>query len=43
MFLTLLAVAVLAMGLYPAPFNAVLETPVADLLVHVAKSKLPGN
>jgi len=42
-FLTLLAVAVLAMGLYPAPFNAVLETPVADLLVHVAKSKLPAN
>jgi NADH-quinone oxidoreductase subunit M len=43
LFLALLAIAVLAMGLYPAPFNAVLETPVADLLAHVAKSKLPGN
>jgi len=31
------------MGLYPAPFNAVLETPVADLLAHVAVSKIPGN
>jgi len=43
LFLALLAIAVLAMGLYPAPFNAVLETPVADLLAHVAVSKLPGN
>jgi NADH-quinone oxidoreductase subunit M len=42
-FLALLAVAVLGMGLYPAPFNALLETPVADLLVQVAKSKLTGN
>ena len=42
-FLALLAIAVLAMGLYPAPFNAVLETPVADLLAHVAKTKIPGN
>ena len=43
LFLALLAIAVLAMGLYPAPFNAMLETPVADLLAHVAKSKIPGN
>ena len=43
LFLALLAIAVLAMGLYPAPFNAVLETPVGDLLAHVAKTKIPGN
>ncbi|MBI1396214.1 MAG: NADH-quinone oxidoreductase subunit M [Betaproteobacteria bacterium] len=41
LFLGVLAVAVLWMGIHPAPFNAVLETPVADLLQHVAKSKLP--
>ena len=39
--LGVLAAAVLAMGLYPAPFNAVLEVPVGDLLQHVARSKLP--
>ena len=43
LFLALLAIAVLVMGLYPAPFNAVLETPVGDLLAHVAKTKIPGN
>ncbi len=43
LFLALLAAAVLAIGLYPAPLNAVLEAPVSDLLAHVAKSKLPGN
>ncbi|MFO1321289.1 MAG: NADH-quinone oxidoreductase subunit M [Burkholderiales bacterium] len=41
LFLAVLALAVLVMGLYPAPFNEVLEIPVADLLGHVAKSKLP--
>lgn len=41
LLLGVLAVAVLGMGLYPAPFNAVLEGPVADLLAHVARSKLP--
>jgi len=40
-FLTVLAVAVLWMGIHPAPFNAVLEAPVADLLQHLSKSKLP--
>jgi len=39
--LGVLAVAVLWMGVHPAPFNAVLEIPVADLLEHVARSKLP--
>ncbi|QDZ28233.1 NADH-quinone oxidoreductase subunit M [Noviherbaspirillum sp. UKPF54] len=37
--LGLLAVAVLAMGLYPAPFTDVMQTSVADLLQHVAVSK----
>ena len=40
-FMTVLAVCVLAMGIYPAPFTEVLHTSVSDLLVHVAKSKLP--
>ncbi len=39
--LGLLAVAVLALGLYPAPFAAVLHTPVHDLLALVSQSKLP--
>jgi NADH-quinone oxidoreductase subunit M len=37
----LLAIAVLAMGLYPAPFTDTMQTSVADLLAHVAQSKLP--
>lgn len=37
----LLAIAVLAMGLYPAPFIATMQTSVADLLAHVAQTKLP--
>ncbi len=36
-----LAVAVLAMGLYPNPFAEVLHTPVNDLLGLVSRSKLP--
>lgn len=39
--LALLAVAVLYMGLYPRPFTDVMEASVADLLKHVALSKLP--
>ena len=38
--LAVLAVAVLVMGLYPAPFTAVMQTSVADLLQHVAASKI---
>jgi NADH-quinone oxidoreductase subunit M len=38
--LGLLAIAVLAMGLYPAPFTDVMQTSVSDLLKHVAISKL---
>jgi NADH-quinone oxidoreductase subunit M len=38
--LGLLAVAVLAMGLYPAPFTDAMQNSVADLLKHVAVSKL---
>jgi NADH-quinone oxidoreductase subunit M len=39
--MALLAIAVLAMGLYPKPFTDVMDTSVADLLKHVALSKLP--
>ena len=41
LMLALLAIAVLAMGLYPKPFTDVMDTSVADLLKHVAVSKLP--
>ncbi|MDE2299653.1 MAG: NADH-quinone oxidoreductase subunit M, partial [Burkholderiales bacterium] len=39
--LGLLAVAVLAMGVYPKPFTDVMNVSVAELLKHVAVSKLP--
>ena len=39
--LALLAVATLYMGVYPKPFTDVMDTSVADLLKHVALSKLP--
>ena len=38
--LTLLAVAVLYMGVYPKPFTDVMDTSVAELLKHVSLSKL---
>jgi NADH-quinone oxidoreductase subunit M len=38
--LGLMAIAVIAMGVYPAPFTDVMQTSVADLLKHVAVSKL---
>jgi NADH-quinone oxidoreductase subunit M len=38
--LGLLAVAVIAMGVYPAPFTDVMQTSVSDLLSHVSVSKL---
>jgi NADH-quinone oxidoreductase subunit M len=41
LMLALLAVAVLAMGIYPKPFTDVMDASVADLLKHVALSKLP--
>ena len=37
----LLAIVVLGMGLYPAPFTDTMQTSVADLLLHVAQTKLP--
>jgi len=37
----LLAVGVMVMGLYPAPFTDAMQTSVADLLHHVSISKLP--
>jgi NADH-quinone oxidoreductase subunit M len=40
LMLGLLAVAVLAMGIYPKPFTDVMNTSVTDLLKHVAASKL---
>ena len=36
----LLAIAVLAMGVYPKPFTDVMDSSVAELLRHVALSKL---
>ena len=40
LMLGLLAVAVLAMGIYPKPFTDVMNVSVADFLKHVAVSKL---
>lgn len=40
LMLSLLAVAVLYMGIYPKPFTDVMNTSVANLLKHVAVSKL---
>ena len=37
---TILAIAVLGMGLYPLPFSEIMHASVNDLLVHVARSKL---
>lgn len=39
-FLALLAAAILYMGLYPKPFTDVMDVSVAELLKHVAQSKL---
>jgi NADH-quinone oxidoreductase subunit M len=41
LMLSLLAVAVLYMGIYPKPFTDVMDASVVDLLKHVAMSKLP--
>jgi len=41
LMLALLAVAVLAMGLYPKPFTDVMHASVTELLRHVAAGKLP--
>jgi NADH-quinone oxidoreductase subunit M len=38
--LAVLAALVIGMGVYPKPFVDVMHTSVADLLAHVAKSKL---
>jgi NADH-quinone oxidoreductase subunit M len=40
LMLGLLALAVLAMGLYPKPFTDVMQVSVTELLRHVAASKL---
>ncbi|MFN3564681.1 MAG: NADH-quinone oxidoreductase subunit M [Burkholderiaceae bacterium] len=40
--LGLLAVAVLAMGVYPKPFTDLMHASVSELLQHVAQSKLPA-
>ena len=40
LMLALLAIAVLYMGVYPKPFTDVMDTSVAELLKHVAMSKL---
>jgi NADH-quinone oxidoreductase subunit M len=41
LFLGILAVMVLLMGVYPKPFTSVMDASVAELLRHVAISKLP--
>jgi len=41
LMMAMLAIAVLAMGLYPKPFTDVMHTSVNELLLHVAESKLP--
>jgi NADH-quinone oxidoreductase subunit M len=41
LMLALLAIAVLCMGLFPKPFTDVMDVSVAELLQHVALSKLP--
>jgi NADH-quinone oxidoreductase subunit M len=41
LLLGVLAVCVLAMGLYPKPFTDIMHVSVVDLLAHVAQSKLP--
>ncbi|MEN3363064.1 MAG: NADH-quinone oxidoreductase subunit, partial [Burkholderiales bacterium] len=38
--LGVMAIAVIVMGVYPAPFTDVMQTSVADLLKHVSVSKL---
>lgn len=38
---TILAITVLGMGLYPLPFSEMMHASVNDLLVHLARSKLP--
>ncbi len=40
LFLSLLAVAILYMGVYPKPFTDVMDVSVAELLKHVAMTKL---
>jgi NADH-quinone oxidoreductase subunit M len=40
LFLSLLAIAILYMGLYPKPFTDVMDVSVAELLRHVAMTKL---
>ena len=41
LMLSVLAIAVLYMGIYPKPFTDVMDVSVAQLLQHVAQSKLP--
>ena len=40
--LSVLALAVLWMGVYPKPFTDTMHTSVTELLKHVATSKLPS-
>ena len=43
LFLTLLAIAVLGMGVYPKPLTDVMHASVSSLLKHVNQSKLPED
>jgi NADH-quinone oxidoreductase subunit M len=42
LMLSLLAIAVLWMGIHPKPFTDVMDASVTELLRHVAISKLPS-
>jgi NADH-quinone oxidoreductase subunit M len=42
LIMSVLAIAVLWMGIYPKPFTDVMDASVSDLLRHVAISKIPG-
>jgi NADH-quinone oxidoreductase subunit M len=41
LMLGVLALTVIWMGVYPAPFTDAMQTSVSDLLTHVANSKIP--
>jgi len=43
LMLSLLAIPVLSMGLYPKPFTDVMHVSVTELLKHAAVSKLGGS
>jgi NADH-quinone oxidoreductase subunit M len=43
LLLTILAVSVLALGLYPAPLIDMMQPSIDNLISHIMQSKLPGS